>query len=146
SGGFGGTMEDISRGAKSAGGKTIGVTCYVWDKGRYTKANEFIDEEIVADSLLERIDIMVKEADAFVVFPGGTGTLLELSTTLEHINKGLIEPKPIIILGDFWKPVFSCLNDEPVFSKKIKANCKISCCTELVTFVSTIDECVEKLE
>ena len=146
SGGFGGTMEDISRGAKSAGGKTIGVTCYVWDKARYTKANEFIDEEIVADSLRERIDIMVKEADAFVVFPGGTGTLLELSTTLEYINKGLIEPKPIIIFGYFWKPVFSCLNDEPVFSKKLRDSCEISCCVELVAFVSTIDECVEKLE
>ncbi len=76
SGGFGGTMEDVSRGAKSAEGKTIGVTCYIWGKNRYRKANNFIDEEIVADSLLRRIDIMVKEADAFVVFPGGTGTLL----------------------------------------------------------------------
>jgi len=146
SGGFGGTMEDISRGAKSAGGKTIGVTCYVWDKARYIKANEFIDEEIVADSLFRRIEVMLKEADAFVVFPGGTGTLLELSATLEHINKGLIEPKPIIVFGDFWKPVFSCLQNEPVFSKKIKNHHKISCCAELVTFVSTTDECVEKLK
>lgn len=145
SGGFGGTMEDVSRGAKSVGGKTIGVTCYVWDKALYTKANNFIDEEIVADSLLERIDIMVKEADAFVVFPGGTGTLLELSVTLEYINKGLIEPKPIIILGDFWKQVFSCLKNEPIFSRKIKNSREISC-AELVTFVSTTDECVEKLE
>ncbi len=101
SGGFGGTMEDISRGAKSAKGKTIGVTCYIWGKDRYIKANEFIDEEIVADSLLERIDIMLKEADAFVVLPGGTGTLLELSAILEHINKGLIESKPIIVWGNF---------------------------------------------
>ena len=145
SGGFGGTMKDISRGAKSADGKTIGVTCYIWGKDRYTKANEFIDEEIVADSLLTRIDIMIKEADAFVVFPGGTGTLLELSATLEHVNKGLIEPKPIIIMGEFWKPVLSCLENEPVFSKQIKNIGEISCCAELVTFVSTTDECVEKI-
>lgn len=144
SGGFGGTMEDVSRGAKSVDGKTIGVTCYIWGKDRYTKANEFIDKEIVADNLLERIQIMIKEADAFVVFPGGTGTLLELSATLEHINKGLIEPKPVIVFGDFWKPVVSCLGNEPVFSKKIN-NHKISCCKELVTFVSTTDECVKKL-
>lgn len=145
SGGFGGTMEDISRGAKSAGGKTIGVTCYIWEKDRYTKANEFIDQEIVADNLLDRIQIMIKQADAFVVFPGGTGTLLELSATLEHINKGLIEPKPVIIFGDFWKPVVSCLKNEPVFSKKIKNHNKISCCKELVTFVNTTDECIKKL-
>jgi uncharacterized protein (TIGR00730 family) len=146
SGGFGGTMEDISRGAKSVGGKTVGVTCYVWDKGLYLKANEFVDEEIVADSLFERIEVMLKEADAFVVFPGGTGTMLELSATLEYINKGLIEPKPIILFGDFWKPVFSCLKNEPIFSKKIKNARKISCCKELVTFVNTTDECIEKLK
>jgi uncharacterized protein (TIGR00730 family) len=146
SGGFGGTMEDISRGAKSAGGKTVGVTCYVWDKGLYTKANEFVDEEVVADSLFERIDVMLKEADAFVVFPGGTGTMLELSATLEHINKGLIEPKPVIVFGTFWKPVFSCLENEPIFSKKTKNACNLSCCAGLVTFVNTIDECVEKLK
>jgi predicted Rossmann-fold nucleotide-binding protein len=138
-------MEDVSRGAKSADGKTIGVTCYIWGKDRYTKPNQFIDKEIVADNLYERIDIMVKEADAFVIFPGGTGTLLELSATLELINKGLIKPKPIILFGEFWKPVLSCLENEPVFSKKIKNDCEISCCAELVTFAETTDECVEKI-
>ncbi len=146
SGGFGGTMEDISRGAKSAKGKTIGVTCYIWGKDRYIKANEFIDEEIVADSLLERIDIMLKEADAFVVLPGGTGTLLELSAILEHINKGLIESKPIIVWGEFWKPVLSCLQNEPVFSKKLKNEKKISCCADLVIFVSSTEQIIEKTQ
>jgi uncharacterized protein (TIGR00725 family) len=72
SGGFGGAMEDISRGAKSAGGKTIGVTCYPWGReGR--KANEFVDEEVVATDFSERITFMLREADAFVVFPVGPG-------------------------------------------------------------------------
>ena len=145
SGGFGGTMEDISRGAKSAGGKTIGVTWYKWEKPIYKNANAFIDEEIVADSLFERIDIMLKKADAFIVLPGGTGTLLELSATLELLNKGLIDPKPIIMLGDFWKPALTCLKMEPVLSEKTKNVRKISCCDELVTFVKTVDECIEKL-
>ncbi|MCW4023684.1 MAG: LOG family protein [Candidatus Bathyarchaeota archaeon] len=144
SGGFGGAMEDISRGAKSAGGKTIGVTCYPWGKdGR--SANEFVDEEVIAASFSERINIMLKEADAFVVFPGGTGTLLELSAALESVNKGLMEPKAIIIMGDFWSPVISCLKNEPVFNKKMK-QAGMSCCAELVTFVSTAEECVEKLK
>ncbi len=144
SGGFGGTMEDISRGAKSVGGKTIGVTCYLWSNVRYKKPNEFIDEEIVAKSLPERIEIMLKEADAFVVFPGGTGTLLELSTALEYINKGLMAPKPIIAIGDYWKPALSSLKREPIFSKEIK-NKGLSCCAELVTFVNSIDECIGQL-
>jgi uncharacterized protein (TIGR00730 family) len=143
SGGFGGAMEDISRGAKSAGGKTIGVTCYPWGKERYKKANDFVDEEIVAEDFPERIGIMLREADAFVVFPGGTGTLLELSTALEYINKGLMTPKSIIAIGDFWKPVLSCLKNEPVFRKNTVKG--VSCCAELVIFVSSIDECIELL-
>jgi len=146
SGGFGGTMEDISRGAKEGGGKTIGVTWYKWEKPIYSKANSFIDEEIVADTLFERIDIMLKQADAFIVLPGGTGTLLELSAVLEHLNKGLIDPKPVIMLGDFWKPVFTCLKKEPVLSEKTKNKYKISCCSELVTFVKNVDECIERLK
>ncbi|MCK9572549.1 MAG: LOG family protein [Candidatus Omnitrophica bacterium] len=146
SGGFGGTMEDISRGAKSAGGSTIGVTWYKWEKPIYSKANAFIDEEIVADTLFERIEIMLKKADAFIVLPGGTGTLLELSAVLEHLNKGLINPKPIIMLGNFWKPVLTCLRNEPILSEKIKNKGKIAYCDELVTFVKDVDECIEKLK
>ena len=146
SGGFGGTMEDISRGAKSAGGKTIGVTWYKWEKPIYKGANAFIDEEIVADTLFERIEIMLKKADAFIVLSGGTGTLLELSAVLEHLNKGLINPKPIIMLGDFWKPALTCLKKEPVLSEKTKNKRKISYCDELVTFAKTVDECKDILE
>jgi uncharacterized protein (TIGR00730 family) len=145
SGGFGGTMEDISRGAKSGAGKTIGVTWYKWEKPIYSKANPFIDEEIVAQSLFERIDIMLKKADAFIVLPGGTGTLLELAAVLEHLNKGLINPKPVIMLGDFWKTALACLKNEPVLSEKIKNQGKVSYCQELVTFAKDVDECIEKL-
>lgn len=145
SGGFGGVMEDISRGAKSAGGRTIGVTHYLRGKAPYKKPNDFVDEEIVADSLTQRIDIMLKETDAFLVFPGGTGTMLELSTVLEYTNKGLMEPKPVILFSHFWEPLISCLRNEPVYSKKIKAEGKIVCCAELVAFVESAEECIERL-
>jgi uncharacterized protein (TIGR00730 family) len=145
SGGFGGVMEDISRGAKSGGGKTIGVTYYLHGKAAYKKPNSFVDEEIVTDSLTQRIEVMLNQADAFLVFPGGTGTMLELSTVLEYTNKGLMEPKPIILFSHFWKPLIGCLKNEPVYSKKIKAEGKIACCAELVTFVETAEECIERL-
>jgi Predicted Rossmann fold nucleotide-binding protein len=69
SGGFGGVMEDVSRGAKSAGGKTIGVTYYLNGKASRKKPNDFVDKEIVAGSLSERIEIMLREADAFFGVP-----------------------------------------------------------------------------
>lgn len=145
SGGFGGTMEDISRGAKSAGGKTIGVTWYKWEKPIYSKANSFIDKEVIADTLFERIGIMLKKADAFIVLPGGTGTLLELSAVLEHLNKGLIEPKPVILLGSFWRPILACLKKEPVLSEKIRNKTKLSCCDQLMAVAANINDCIKRL-
>jgi predicted Rossmann-fold nucleotide-binding protein len=139
-------MEDISRGAKSAGGKTVGVTYYLNGKAPYKKPNDYVDEEIVADSPSQRINIMLREADAFLVFPGGTGTLMELSTLLEYINKGLMEPKPIILFGRFWEPLISCLKNEPVYSKKMRSEGKIVCCADLVAFAETADECIRSLK
>jgi len=145
SGGFGGTMEDISRGAKAAGGKTIGVTYYKWESPLYKKANKFIDKEIVTKHLFDRVDVMVKTSDAFVVFPGGTGTLLELSAVLEYLNKGLMASKPVIALGNYWKPVLTALKRERISSEKMKNLRKISYCDELVAFVKTPEECIKSL-
>ncbi|MCK9432475.1 MAG: LOG family protein [Candidatus Omnitrophica bacterium] len=146
SGGFGGTMEDVSRGAKSAGGRTIGITCYAWDKPLYKKANKFIDREIVAGSLLERVGLMLKQSDAFIVLPGGTGTLLELSAVLEHINKALVSPKPVIMLGNFWRPVLTTLGKEKIFSARARKQCEALYCSQLVVFAGTPDECIKRLK
>ena len=146
SGGFGGTMEDISRGAKSAGGKTIGVTYYKSEEALRKSPNKYIDEEIEAKDIFERIDTMMKDSDAFIVLPGGTGTLLELAAVLEHINKGLMEPKPVIAIGNFWKSIVDRLKDEPLLNKKAKSTISASCCSDLVTFADNAREAIEKLE
>lgn len=146
SGGFGGTMEDVSKGAKSAGGKTIGVTYYKWEDTPYKMANRYIDKEIRTKDIFERISTMMKNSDAFVVLPGGTGTLLELAAVLEHINKGLMKPKPIIAIESFWKSVIERLKDEPVLNEKAKSTLDALYCSNLVSFVDNVEEAVEKLK
>ena len=145
SGGFGGTMEDVSRGAKLAGGKTIGVTYYKEEDLPYRGANEFIDEEIKTKDIFERIKMMMKISDGFIVLQGGTGTLLELAAVLEHINKGMIPPKPIIAIGDFWKSIVNSLSSERILNAEAKRRFKVANCSELVTFAKDIDEAVEKI-
>lgn len=144
SGGFGGTMEDISKGAKLAGGKTIGVTYYKYaDTSK--KPNKYIDEEIRAKNIFERIDVMTKKSDAFIVLPGGTGTLLELAACLELINKGLMKPKPIIALGDFWRNITERLSEEAVLSEEARSDFNALSCRDLVLFVDTAEEAVFKI-
>lgn len=102
-GGYGGTMLATAKGADEAGGETIGVTCSAF---KSSKANKYVTREIVTKSLDERLDTLVKLGQAYIVLPGGTGTLLELAKVWELKNKGFLKAdKPIILLGEFWKPL-----------------------------------------
>lgn len=134
SGGFGGTMEDISRGVKAAGGKTIGITYYRNKNAPVRKANVYIDEEIVACGIFERIRLMMEKSDAFVIFSGGTGTLLELASVLEYMNKGFMDFKPVIMMGRYWKPVVDILNAEPLLNDSFAREKGLSSCADLVVF------------
>ena len=111
-GGYGGTMLAAAKGTAEAGGEVIGVTCSAF---KNSKANEYISREVVTSSLDERLDTLIKLGQAYVVLPGGTGTLLELAKVWELKNKGFLkEDKPIILLGGFWKPlVDSVASDDP---------------------------------
>jgi uncharacterized protein (TIGR00730 family) len=101
-GGYGGTMLAASKGAAEAGGEIIGVTCSAFAR----TPNEYVSREVVTDSLDERLDTLIKLGQAYVVLPGGTGTLLELAKVWELKNKGFIEEaKPIILVGGFWRPL-----------------------------------------
>ncbi len=102
-GGYGGTMLAAAKGAREAGGEVIGVTCSAFGRSR---ANEYITEEIITDSLEQRLSKLVELGAGYVVLAGGTGTLLELAHVWEFKNKGFLDRgKPIIIVGRFWKPL-----------------------------------------
>ena len=101
SGGYGGVMEAVSRGAKEAGGKTWGVTAEFFNP----KANAWIDIEIRKKTWQERLFELIEMADAFVACKGGTGTLVELAVVWEMLNKSVMAGKPFVVLGDFWTPI-----------------------------------------
>ncbi len=102
-GGYGGTMLAAAKGAAGAGGVVIGVTCRALTKG---SANEYISSQIVTSTLEERLKKLIELGQGYIVLPGGTGTLLELAMVWELKNKGFLEAdKPIILVGEFWKPL-----------------------------------------
>ncbi len=111
-GGYGGTMLAGAKGAAEAGGIVVGVTCSAFKR---SVANEYVGREIRTDSLDERLAALVEIAQAYVVLPGGTGTLLELASVWELKNKKFLDgDKPIVLLGDFWKPVLDVVSvDDP---------------------------------
>jgi uncharacterized protein (TIGR00730 family) len=101
SGGYAGTMEAVSRGAKEAGGRTIGITAQFFK----ARVNQCIDEEIRKKTWQDRLFALIERGDAFVTCPGGTGTLVELAVVWEMLNKKVIGRKPLVVLGEFWHPI-----------------------------------------
>jgi uncharacterized protein (TIGR00730 family) len=134
-GGYGGTMEASARGAKEAGGATIGVVARIFS----TAPNPFIDRKIIEDSLVNRLMKLIDLGDAYVVLKGGTGTLVELALVWELMNKRLAAEKPILVMGGFWSPVIKTLNEELAYEGRGSA-------TKHVTVVSTPKKCVEVLK
>ena len=134
-GGYRGIMEASARGAKEAGGETIGVTVDTFTR----TANRWIDREIRKPTLPERIALLVDSADGFVILKGGTGTLLELAYVWEFMNKKFIEEKPIVIVGDFWTKVVESLRDELLREG-------LGDCTKFIRKVDSPRECAALLK
>jgi uncharacterized protein (TIGR00730 family) len=111
SGGYGGVMEAVSRGAKEAGGKTTGVTA---DFFKAAKLNAWIDEEVRMKTWEERLFELIRRADGFVACKGGTGTLVELAVVWEMLNKSVMAGKPLAVLGDFWQPILDRVREVEV--------------------------------
>src|SRR5215831_9227271 len=107
SGGYAGIMEAVSRGAKEAGGRTIGITARFFR----SRANAWIDEEIRVPTWQDRLFELVKRGLGYVTCPGGSGTLVELAVVWEMLNKGVMKKKPIAVFGDFWRPVIECVRE-----------------------------------
>jgi uncharacterized protein (TIGR00725 family) len=134
-GGFAGIMEASARGAKEAGGSTIGVTVDSFAR----TSNRWIDQEIKKPTLPERIAVLMDSADGYVVLKGGTGTLLELAYVWEFINKKFIPEKPIIVVGDFWAKVVETLKDELLWEG-------LDDCTKFIRRVDSPEECAALLK
>jgi uncharacterized protein (TIGR00725 family) len=137
-GGYAGTMEAVLKGA----GGGIGYTAEI-----FTAApNRFVTEERKSATLLQRIDRILTESDGFVCLPGGTGTLLELAAAWEIVNKKMAGKRPIVCLGEFWKPVVMTLAGEPTIDNIHSLQNQKSTATSYVLFASKPSEVVSLLE
>jgi uncharacterized protein (TIGR00730 family) len=100
-GGYFGTMEAASRGAKEAGGHVIGVTTSLFDEVRL-HANAYLDEEIKLPTLFQRLHHLVTMADVWVALPGGIGTLSEVALTWSLLQVGEVKRQPFVLVGEMW--------------------------------------------
>ena len=143
-GGYGGLMEASARGAQEARGHTVGVTCKIWP-GR---ANRWISEEVRTSSFMERLVTLVERGDAYIVLPGGTGTLVELALAWEMMNKSALTrsmggPRPLLVMSPYWQPVIGCLEQEMQMASGSKITRPPA--MDRVTMIRSVDEAVARL-
>jgi len=100
-GGGPGIMEAANRGAREAGGRSVGCTIELPSE---QPTNVYLDRCVRMHYFFARKTLLVKYSYAFVVMPGGAGTLDELFEALTLIQTGKIKNFPIVIMGtDYWK-------------------------------------------
>ncbi len=136
-GGYNGTMEAVSRGAREAGGHVLGVTVQVIAENFGRSPNAYLDQEIRTAALLERIDKMVERGAGFVVLPGGSGTLAELGIVWNLAFLGALHGKPIVVVGTGWERVLRTMLTE---LHTIEADLQV------LTFVPDVDAAVQALQ
>jgi uncharacterized protein (TIGR00730 family) len=110
-GGYYGTMEAISRGAKEAGGHVIGVTTALFDDKRLGP-NPWVDEEIKFPTLFQRLHYLVTFSDALVALRGGVGTLSEVALSWSLIQVGEMPRKPLVLVGPRWRQIMETFHHE----------------------------------
>jgi hypothetical protein len=100
-----GTMEAVSKGAAAAGGHVIGVTCEEIGRWHGRSVNGWVSEEWKQTTLIQRLELLIRSADAALALPGGLGTLTEVALMWNLMVVGSLPRRPLILIGSGWNHV-----------------------------------------
>ena len=138
-GGGPGIMEAANRGAREAGGVSVG--CNI-ELPMEQDPNPYLDRFVEFEYFFVRKVMLVKYSQAFVVMPGGLGTLDEVFETATLIQTGKIERFPIIAMGsEFWEPFRSFSMGSLLKEKTVSESDR-----ELFILTDSVDEAVAAIE
>ena len=126
-GGGPGVMRAATLGAKSGGGKVIGVTFQADRRMHYEGRDpkNLFDVEIKTKNYVERTLSLLGEGQVYIVFKGGTGTISEFGMAWGIARLYFGHHKPLILYGDFWRNIIKAFEDNMMLTKEEQAVYKI---------------------
>ena len=143
-GGGPGIMEAANRGCAEAGGLSVGCNIELPYEQRL---NPYVGLGIDFRYFFVRKTMFVKYADAFVVFPGGFGTLDELFEALTLVQTGKILHFPVVLFGsDYWAGLLEWLRGQALAQAKLSAEDLdiVRCCDDVETAMTHIGEVLSR--
>ena len=136
-GGGPGLMEAANRGAKDVGGHSLG--CNI-DLPREQKPNPYLDRHVSISHFFVRKVLLFKYSYAFVILPGGFGTMDECFEALTLIQTGKIQNFPLVVLDKpYWRNLQELLDD------MVKAGTISQSDLRLLYYSDSVDDAVRKI-
>jgi hypothetical protein len=137
-GGGPGAMEAVNRGASEAGGISVGLGIELPFEQRL---NDWVDMGINFRYFFARKTMFVKYAQAFVIMPGGFGTLDEMFEALTLVQTRKVTRFPVLLYGvDYWQGLLDWIHRSMLPGGKIAA-----ADLDLITVTDDVDEIVEHI-
>ncbi len=128
-GGYLGVMEAASRGARENGGRVLGIVMNQFK----AEPNRYLTDKVATAHFYERLQNLIMRSHGFIALRGGMGTVTEVSLVWNKLQTHVIEPRPLVLLGDCWPPLVKSWQEHLAVSDKDMA---------VLDFALTPDEAV----
>jgi uncharacterized protein (TIGR00725 family) len=112
-GGYLGIMEAASRGAREQGGRVFGI---VMNQFKH-EPNRYLTDKVATDHFYDRLQNLITRSVGFVAFRGGMGTVTEVSLVWNKLQTRVIGSRPLVLVGECWKPVVEAWRSHLVVSE-----------------------------
>lgn len=100
-GGYLGVMEAASRGAREKGGRVLGIVMNQFK----AEPNRYLTDKVATAHFYERLQHLIARSVGFIALRGGMGTVTEVSLVWNKLQTRVIEPRPLVLLGECWPPL-----------------------------------------
>ncbi len=122
-GGHQGMMAAFCQGIRAGGGHVRGITLERFP----TPPDHALSEEIRAHTFFDRMEALIEGGKAYLVLPGGLGTVAELAMTWDLLVIHVLEPRPLILYGPMWRDILDAFARGLLFSSDLPMQ-HVFCC------------------